>query len=194
MELMTDRSQLDHSLKSMVEAGTATSVLTVRAAKLKLEPPTLRMMNVVLMEPGKQLAPPKRRTRKAKRTTVPIQIGTILKYFSNLPNHKECGASPDEEGGNLDRQRKRKCGLVEATEQCMMTTKSMKFDDETLTLGTSTNSRTKCPLLLGDDSGTGREPDDRLGMGAIGLDLMEQRENDGGMATPDWTNRRGNSE
>ena len=150
----------------------------------------MRMMNVVLMEPGRQRAPPKRKTRKAKKSSVPIQIGTIYKYLTNLPNHKECGAVTVEEGGKMDRLRKRKYGLVEAPEQQMTTTKSLKPDDVTWNPDQTTNSRTRCPLLLGDDSLTGRVPDDRRTRGAIGLDLMVEGEKEGGMATPDWTDRR----
>ena len=138
-----------------------------------LEEPKMRMMNKVLMEPGNRTAPPKRRTRKAKRAAVPIQIGTIHKFFSNLQTHKECGNQLEEGGGNRTGVRKRKGGLVEAMEH-QRTSKSRRLIVETVSHGTTKNSRTECPLLLGANSFSGRDPDDRLMKGTIGLDLLEE--------------------
>ena len=93
----------------------------------------------------------------------------------------------EEEDGAPAGVRKRKGGMLEATEHSLKT-KSRRIDDDTLTTITTKDSRTSCPLLLGANSNTGREPMDRQTMGAInGLDLLEQRENEGGMAACDWT-------
>ena len=133
----------------------------------------MRMLNEVLMEPKNRTAPPKRKTRKAKRATVPIILGTIHKFFSNLQTHKECQNRLEEEGGKVTGLRKRKGGLVEATEH-QMTSKSRRLNVETVSHGTTKNSRTECALLLGANSFSGRDPDDRLMKGTIGLDLLEE--------------------
>ena len=71
--------------------------------------------------------------------------------------------------------RKRKGGLVEETEPVM--TKSRRLDDDTMPNSTTTNSRTKCPLLLGGISISGREPEDRHSMGAMkGVGFDDDRE------------------
>ena len=131
----------------------------------------MRMMKEVLMDPRNRTATPKRKTRKAKRAAVPIVLGTIQKYFTNLQTHKECQNRLEEEGGDVTGLRKRKGSLVEATEHQTIF-KSIRLDDVTTSHGTMTTSRTECPLFLGAKSLYGREPDDGLQKGTIGLELL----------------------
>ena len=133
----------------------------------------MRMMNEVLMEPKNRTAPPKRKTRRAKRAAVPIILGTIHKFFSNLQTHKECQNRLEEDGGDVTGLRKRKGSLVEATEH-QMVFKSRRLDVETTSHGTTTTSRTECPLFLGAKSFYGRDPDVRLQKGTNGLELLEE--------------------
>ena len=146
------------------------------------------------MEPKSKIPPPKRRKRRAKKTTEPIVIGTIQKYFRNLHVRKECDTILAEEAKFPVETRKRKGDVLEATEP-PLETKSRRLGDDTAITCTTDDSRTNGPLLLGGISETGRDPLDRPLMGAIkgnGLDLidtMEQNEMEGGMAAYDWTRK-----
>ena len=125
------------------------------------------------MDPRNRTAPPKRKLRRAKRANLPIILGNIKNYFTNLNTHKECQRLLEEDGGDMDMSvmRKRKGNAME-TSGNPETKKSRRLDDASTSGGSMMTSRTKCPNLLGAKSLTGREPDASLQKGTIGLDLM----------------------
>ena len=123
------------------------------------------------MDPMNRTAPPKRKTKKAKRANVPIILGNIQNFFTKLHTHKECQRLLEEDGGDTSVMRKRKGNGMETSENPKIK-KSRRLDDVSTSGGTKMTSRTKCPNLLGAKSLTGREPDSSLQKGTIGLDLM----------------------
>ena len=129
------------------------------------------MMEEVLMDPKIRTAPPKRKTRKPKRATVPIVLGKIQNFFTKLHTHKDCQNQLEEDGGDMSGMRKRKGNAMETTENPKIK-KSRRLDDASTSGGSMTTSGTECPILLGAKSLDGREPDASLQKGTIGLDLM----------------------
>ena len=66
--------------------------------------------------------------------------------------------------------------------------------EETEETCTGTNSRTKCPVILGAKSGIGVELTRGRKLGETnGLDLNTSTENEGGILPCDWTRRRDDS-
>ena len=155
----------------------------------KLVEPILRMMKEVLMDPRNRTAPTKRKSRKAKRAEVPIILGNIKTYFTNLKTHKECHGLLEDEGGESFGMRKRKGDACEALVE-PGTKKSKKLDDVSTSGGAVGTSRTKCPNSLGAKSLTGKEPDFSVMMkGSMGLEL-----NGEGARKVEWTPAIGQTE
>ena len=123
------------------------------------EPLRLRMINDVLREPGPNMAPPKRRKAKAKRTNSTMSLGNIRKYFSNICHDKDLSSDGEKEGGAGGSKRKQ----VDCVEH--LPVHGSKKSRRTLTEATnyvgSIDSGTLCPNVLGGNSICGREPDAR---------------------------------
>ena len=115
----------------------------------------LRMIGDVLMESRSKIPPPKRRIRKAKKTTKPIIRGTIQKYFLNLHVRKECNTILAEGAEFPVEMRKRKAmDVLEQDASCTSPAKSRRIDDGKNVL---TGPGIKTILYLGAKSISERE-------------------------------------
>ena len=153
----------------------------------------IRLINDVLMEPGRRNAPPKRRKRVAKRSEEIKPPGNIQKYFAQICVPKEWCATPKMEGASNGVGGGGGAGLLKrkgdlSLEELMHGTRSKKSKklsvEETDDVCMNTNSRTKCPVLWGTKSGIGKEPTGRLEMmKGNGLNLKSLTEKEGGNAS-----------
>ena len=112
----------------------------------------MRMMYTVLVEPRDDQAPTKRKRAGAKRTDPKNKtLGNIRNYFSELYTSKEWSTSSQKEGGELGGTRKRKDKDCLEPEEHMACPKSRRLLVEATVTSGTTNSRTKCPFILGEN-------------------------------------------
>ena len=148
-----------------------------------------RSINDVLVEPGANVAPTKRRRGKAKRAKEIKPQGTIQTYFAHISKHKVWSKTPENDDGGGGGARKRKGDfLMDGASQRTQSEKSRRrMVEETPNLDPETNSGTECSFNFGAKSGIGEETTARHEMGENGLELNSLAKKEGGMLPWDWT-------
>ena len=150
-----DRTDMDQTLKD----GRTTNLLDGTDRPLTGGAASkMRMINVVLVEPGVKDAPIKRRRGRGKRSTCPKIQGTLKEYFSKIVVPKELSVVKSTVEGALLRKRKGEALLVEDHKRLMLTDASrcLLVEDDGNTCGIE-DSRTLCPIFMGAKSRNGRD-------------------------------------